>query len=845
MMYNQGSQRRGSSAVSMVIVLCLGVSILGLSSCGGTEIASSTLITFGCFSHEKEFYRELADKFEQAHPEVEIQLREIDTIFESARPTEVTVTLRELAETVDTFTWFNAAIAEAGHLRLLYDLQPFLVQRPEAESDWLPASLDAFRWKGNVYALPIGVKVPVMFYNKDLFDGAGVSYPQKGWTWEQFRSRATHLTVGEGSKAMQYGYADLSGRAPAAFVYQHEGRLRQDQADAASSLPLPMFDNPRTVEALTWYTALVTDQRVMPNPAQVEQTAVRSLIAEGKMAMWSDFASQSGRWRQRISAVIGTAPLPRDVVEASPLLAKGYAVSAGTRSPQISYRWIEYLSRQSGTVSLGEEWLPAQESALRARYREMREEDVETVHYVLTHSAQPVDQALASYISDMDVVFAGETTIEDFLTEAQQQALTQHEAIAAADKVSVTVATPAPRGSRRRATITFGFLGSDGEKVDSYKDLAQAFMALHPDVAVRVKSFNVEGSISGKMMADRYDVFLWNDTVPQDCTDRSGETSELNECSRVVLDLTPFVDVSDFSLNDFSPAGLTPLSDEGRLWGIPLTLDTTVAVFYNRTLFDQAGILYPQDGWTWDDFLTKAKQLTEGEGDEKQYGFLSRFWAVGDVLLYLGTQGVTPVDTTTSPPTFYLNTDEMKTAMEWWVDLDTKWGVVPPMDDMLSWNTGDILRSGRVAMWTDLIETRNYREFYSKDVEVGVAPLPRGVQSVGPTEQQVIYISANTKHPLECWKWLRYLSDHLPPAPLAPVRISQLHSEDFRQHVGEDIASVYLAAVEADLNLGEHEEFYKVTPYLETALQAVVSGADVDRVLEEAQRQAEKETSSE
>ncbi|PKO23507.1 MAG: hypothetical protein CVU38_03735 [Chloroflexi bacterium HGW-Chloroflexi-1] len=822
--HNRNPRRRSSiNLVPTLTVLFLGLSLFVLSSCGGgIDSSPSTQITFGCFSHEREAYRALADEFHQIHPDIEVQLRDIDGLFESASSTDVVGMLRELA-TADTFTWFNTNIAEGAHLGLLYDLQSSLARQADAEADWPPALLDAFRWKGGLYALPVGVDLPVMYYNKDLFERAGVPYPQTGWTWDDLLSQAARLSVREGNESAQYGYVDLSGSAPLAFVYQHGGAL--GQGETAGDLPLPTLNDPRTVEALTWYVALALEHGVMPNPAQVDATAARALVIDGRVAMWSDLVGHSMEWQQQTSAAIGVAPLPRDAVEASPLLVRGYTVSAGTRYPEASWRWVEYLSRHPEVMIPKGEWFPARKSVFgEAGYQEVvGEESAEAVRYALTHSALPVDQAAALFIDDMSAVFAGEATVADFLTEAQQRALAQYAAVAAATPVPVVVATPVLKRPSRRTTITFGLPSAAKEKAAGYQALAQAFMDLHPDITVQVKTEgDRQGFTHGKMMAEKYDVFLWSE----------GE-------SAAVLDLTPFVEMSGFPLDDFSPAALAPLTQEGKLWGAPLTLDVVVVVFYNKALFDEAGVPYPQDGWTWDDFLVKARSLTRGEGEKKQYGFLSWFWPIGDVLLYLAGQGLTPVDVATSPPVFSLNTEAMKTALRWWVALDTEWEVMPPLGDMLSWNTGNILPSGRVAMWTDLISTRNYREFYSEDVEIGIVPLPRGTRSVARMAGQVIYISANTKHPRECWQWVRYLSDHLPPAPLAPARISQLHSAAFRQHVGEDIAAAYLGALGADINLDEHQEFYQAIPYLETALRAIASGADVDQALEEAQRQAE------
>lgn len=78
--------------------------------------------------------------------------------------------------------------------------------------------------------------------------------------------------------------------------------------------------------------------------------------------------------------------------------------------------------------------------------------------------------------------------------------------------------------------------------------------------------------------------------------------------------LQPFEDVT---ISDFSSFMWQCGSYQGKQYGIPYRAETA-GIFYNKDLFDKAGIDYPKDDWTWDDFLKTAKALTiQGQ----QYGF--------------------------------------------------------------------------------------------------------------------------------------------------------------------------------------------------------------------------------
>ena len=87
-----------------------------------------------------------------------------------------------------------------------------------------------------------------------------------------------------------------------------------------------------------------------------------------------------------------------------------------------------------------------------------------------------------------------------------------------------------------------------------------------------------------------------------------GVLSELTQDQFAILDLA-----------DFWPNLLAAYNYDGVQYGLPTDLDLALT-FYNKDLFDAAGVSYPEAGWTWDDYRAVAKELTQGEGVGKIYG---------------------------------------------------------------------------------------------------------------------------------------------------------------------------------------------------------------------------------
>jgi len=85
-----------------------------------------------------------------------------------------------------------------------------------------------------------------------------------------------------------------------------------------------------------------------------------------------------------------------------------------------------------------------------------------------------------------------------------------------------------------------------------------------------------------------------------------------------VVDLSNRVKDSSFNWTDFYSFERDAATSSGKVYGVPALVDN-LALVYNKKLFDKAGLAYPTESWTWDDFRTAAKKLTDAS--RKQYGW--------------------------------------------------------------------------------------------------------------------------------------------------------------------------------------------------------------------------------
>jgi len=133
-----------------------------------------------------------------------------------------------------------------------------------------------------------------------------------------------------------------------------------------------------------------------------------------------------------------------------------------------------------------------------------------------------------------------------------------------------------------------------------------------------------------------------NDITPVFFTD-SAQAMSFGE-QGALLDLDEMVKTNlDESLYNKSLRAVTNL--EGKLWGVPHALNS-IGVIYNKDIFDERGVAYPEEDWTWQDMLDKAKELTfdrDGDGATDVYGMQYLFNITQGWYPFMCAMGVSPL----------------------------------------------------------------------------------------------------------------------------------------------------------------------------------------------------------
>ncbi len=706
---------------------------------------------------------------------------------------------------------------------LLRDLTPFVEADPDlAPEDFFPGMLGAFQALGGTWALPSQVQMRALYFDKQKFDDAGIAYPTLTWTRDDFLAAARGLTRREGGEIAQYGFVDWPGSAEKALVLAHLTNPLESN---------PPLTAPALVEAAQWYADLVRLYEVMPAPLPDKDGSydwAQDLIDSGRAAMWTyplDTYALAA-FRRDLDTEVGVAPFPTD---GEPLVSAngyGYTMSAGTEHPQESWLWLRYLSYQRlrGPGDALAEWLPARRSVAEQSgfWDQFDAETAEVVRYGAEHLL-PLFAASPKWLHAglaMTDIFGGKP-VEQALTEAQAALEGQVAQAAQATPIPVAVASPEPQG--QAGTVAIDFAPPPGVDATAYRALASAFNQSQSDVQVHVVTPD---------QARTADCFAEMRSVEDDST-----RAEL-------LDLQPLVDADpSLPLNDFYPSFLDSFRFQGDLWGIPTQAEVRL-VFYNRALFDTAGVPYPMQGWTLDDFLSRAVALTQGDGAEKQYGFLPLNGDASDLQVFVALQGASLWDEKGRPR---FDSPDVVDAVQWYADLAVKHGVMPVFTDDLPQPDPaaqearrELVRAGRVAMWTDFAGI-DRSSTWPTDTKVGMAPLPVGAEAVGEFLYEGLFIASDTPNASACWEWIKAVSRQSELVRALPARRSLLESTGFTDQVGRDAAEAYRASLEyAELRRPFTREAGAQALLVYQALADILSGESAGIALEAAQQQAQK-----
>ena len=219
-----------------------------------------------------------------------------------------------------------------------------------------PDSIVLYQWEGKTYALPRDYGNQNFYYNKTLFDEAGLEPPPADWedttyTFEVFLDSMKALTKKSGNRTEVWGTMVTRGVRPmASWLYNNGGALvHKDERGLATGTALT-DDN--TLEALQFLQDLMYVHEIAPTPDVESQTGGFELFASGKVAVMLTNPSAVNRFRtiEAFEWDVGTLPIGNTDRRGTGGGGTGWASFAGTVSPEYSWQFIKHITSEQAEL---------------------------------------------------------------------------------------------------------------------------------------------------------------------------------------------------------------------------------------------------------------------------------------------------------------------------------------------------------------------------------------------------------------------------------------------------------------------------------------------------------------
>jgi multiple sugar transport system substrate-binding protein len=221
------------------------------------------------------------------------------------------------------------------------------------DAPFYPAALEAFNFEGAQLGLPATFSTVVLFYNKDLFDTAGLEYPTNEWTWSDA------ILAAEAIKRL--GDDTWGLFSPTQFFEFYKKAAQNGECEFFNEeMTESAINSPACVDTLELMLSF-TDSGIMPTAADLSGVTDDQLFLSGKLGMWV-----TGIW---MFTPISAAEFNWDIVvepginqKANHFFSNAAVVSATTEHPEAAAKWAEFLtsSEVAAEVRVASSWeLPA------------------------------------------------------------------------------------------------------------------------------------------------------------------------------------------------------------------------------------------------------------------------------------------------------------------------------------------------------------------------------------------------------------------------------------------------------------------------------------------------------
>ncbi|MFC0524883.1 ABC transporter substrate-binding protein [Pontibacillus salicampi] len=294
---------------------------------------------------------------------------------------------------------------------------------------------------GKYWAVPQGIQIGALFYNKDMFDKAGVDYPDESWTWDDLKEAGEKLTLDasdnkpadssfDPSTVKQYGLTFFNiteGWMPVLKSYGG-GVLSEDVKSS-------IVDSPENKEAMNWIVdgmerGILTD----PSDLQAFQSPMSPFPSQTAAMRIGIYARVLAANETGVNYDVTVLPKGPDGKRFSPVIANSWIISesASDAKAKAAWEWVKYWVTedevQKEWAELGEA-VPVKKSVANSDlFLDSEGQDInkqaflDSFEFAGTLDVNAVWSEWVKVFGDnVNRAFLGETSVDEALEDADQE----------------------------------------------------------------------------------------------------------------------------------------------------------------------------------------------------------------------------------------------------------------------------------------------------------------------------------------------------------------------------------------------------------------------------------------
>ena len=319
----------------------------------------------------------------------------------------------------------------------------------------------------------------------------------------------------------------------------------------------------------------------------------------------------------------------------------------------------------------------------------------------------------------------------------------------------VVTATPGPVEPAEPVEITYYTFSASPNYLEQLDQMIQLFETSHPNIKVNVETApfdqyftKLQTLVAGGTATDVFELNYENFVTYAD--------------KGLLLDLSPMME-ADTTLNPdvYSERANSAFNYNGMQLGLPASF-STVVLYYNKDLFDKAGVAYPTADWTWADAVEAGQKLNDPANGV--WGLYSgvHFWEFYKKAAQNNCKFFNDDKTEV-----LINSPECVQALQTMVDMVNKDMVIPSSADMAGQSDGDMFLAGKLAM--DVSGIWMFGSYKDAPFQWDIAMEPGMANRATHFFANGVSAFAATKHSAEAYEWIKFFTSD---PEMAKIRIA-------------------------------------------------------------------------